>query len=200
MPLHDVTRKLRVQLRRTWLVWSCVPLVAVLVGLAATTAVYASQPVLSEKRAEDSFYALLAISALVFLLAFSIDGHWTSPKRIADRIRKRLESAPAASDDSGGPGQEGVGETRATVACEAILGSSSALGLMGHAIGLAAVLCVVGGAGTVYAYLLLAVAVSYQLYLFSRHPYYEQVVEAAYADELDVEEEDTKARKGDRRK
>jgi multisubunit Na+/H+ antiporter MnhG subunit len=84
-----------------------------------------------------------------------------------------------------------------------VLGSCTALGLMGHVIGVIAILCVVGAAGAVYAYLLLAVAVSYQLYLFSRHPFYEQIVEAAYADELETEEEDgkrDKSAKANRRK
>jgi hypothetical protein len=196
MELSPPTRRLRMQLRRTWLLWSCLPLVVILVGLAATTAVYASQPVLSQKRAEDSFYALLAISALVFLFAFTIDGHWTNPKRVAQRIRRRLEAGPAGAPES-------LGETRAAIATEMVLGSSTALGLMGHVIGVIAILCVVGAAGAVYAYLLLAVAVSYQLYLFSRHPFYEQIVEAAFAGELEAEEEDgkrDKSAKADRRK
>jgi len=187
-----------VELRRTWLIWSCVPLVAVLIGLVATTAVYASQPVLSQKRAEDSFYLFLAISALVFLFAFSVDGHWTNPRQVAERIRRRLtggseQSAPAQAR----PG--GAAEVRAAVAADIILGSCSSLGLMGHAIGAAAILCLISGAGPVHAYLLLAVAVSYQLYLFSRHPYYEQIAQAAYADELEPEEEE-QDKKGNRRK
>jgi len=198
MVLNETTRKLRVDLRRTWLIWSCVPLVAVLIGLVATTAVYASQPVLSQKRAEDSFYLFLAISALVFLFAFSVDGHWTNPRRVADRVRRRLTGGP----DQSAPAQTppgGAAEARAAVASDIILGSSSSLGLMGHAIGAIAILCLVSGAGPVHAYLLLAVAVSYQLYLFSRHPYYEQIAQAAYADELEPEEEEQE-KKGNRRK
>lgn len=194
MLLHDTTRKLRVDLRRTWLLWSCVPLVGVLIGLAATTAACASQPVLSPKRAEDSFYSLLAISALVFLFAFTIDGHWTNPKGVASRLRKRLGEAatmPAGAD----PAAAQAAEDRAAIASSIALGSSSSLALMGHVIGLIAILCILSGAGPVNAYLLLAVAVSYQLYLFSRHPYYEQVVEAAFAGELEVEE-DEKGKKG----
>ena len=197
MVLHDTTRKLRVQLRRTWLMWSCVPLVVVLIGLAATTAAYASQPVLSQKRAEDSFYALLAISAIVFLFAFSIDGHWTNPKRIAARIRRRLgEAEPSPTDPAA---QTAASEARAGVAADIVLGSSSSLGLMGHVIGLMAILCIVGHAGPMHAYLLLAVAVSYQLYLFSRHPYYEQVTEAAYAGEL-AQDDEQKGKQDSRRK
>jgi hypothetical protein len=88
---------------------------------------------------------------------------------------------------------------RAAVAADIILGSSSSLGLMGHAIGAIAILCLISGAGAMHAYLLLAVAVSYQLYLFSRHPYYEQIAQAAYADELEPEEEE-QTKKGNRRK
>ena len=199
MVLHDTTRRLRVELRRTWLIWSCVPLVAVLTGLVATTAVYASQPVLSQKRAEDSFYALLAISALVFLFAFSVDGHWTNPRHVAERIRKRLAGIEADPGAAAQAAPQGAAEFRAGVAAGIILGSSSSLGLMGHAIGVIAILCIISGAGPVNAYLLLAVAVSYQLYLFSRHPYYEQIAQAAYADELEPEE-DEQAKKGNRRK
>ncbi|MBM3498611.1 MAG: hypothetical protein FJX74_08045 [Armatimonadetes bacterium] len=197
MLLHDTTRKLRVQLRRTWLWWSCIPLVAVLLGLAATTAACASQPVLSTKRAEDSFYVFLAISALVFLFAFTIDGHWTNPKRVARHLQKRLGEAatlPVGID----PAAAQAAETRAGIASGIVLGSSTSLALMGHAIGLIAILCILSGAGPVHAYLLLAVAVSYQLYLFSRHPYYEQLAEAAYAGELETEE-DGKDQSGNRR-
>jgi hypothetical protein len=193
--LHDVKRKLRVQLRRVWLVWSCVPLAVVLVSLAATTAAFAAEPVLTPKRAEDSFYMLLAISALVFLLAFSLDGHWTNPKRIAAKIRRL---ALATSGGTPGAGTAAA-ETRAAVASQTILGSASALGLMGQVIGVIAVLCIVSRAGMSYAYLLLAVAVAYQLYLFSRHPYYEQLAEAAYVDDLEPET-DEKGKPGNRRK
>jgi len=199
MVLHDTTRKLRVQLRRTWLMWSCVPLIVVLIGLAATTAACASQPVLSQKRAEDSFYALLAISALVFLFAFSIDGHWTNPKRIAARIRRLLGDAEPAPSPTDPAAQAAASEARAGVASDIVLASSSSLGLMGHVIGLIAILCIIGGAGSMHAYLLLAVAVSYQLYLFSRHPYYEQVVEAAYTGDL-AHEDEQKGKKDNRRK
>jgi hypothetical protein len=196
---NDMTRKLRVELRRTWLWWSCVPLVAVLIGLAATTAACASQPVLSVKRAEDSFYSFLAISALVFLFAFTIDGHWTNPKRVAVRLRKRLgEAATLALGVE--PAAVQAAEERAALASGIILGSSTSLGLLGQVTGLVAILCVLSGAGTVHAYLLLAVAVSYQLYLLSRHPYYEQLASAAYAGELDVEDEDEKGKGGNRRK
>ncbi|MBM3472398.1 MAG: hypothetical protein FJX75_03895 [Armatimonadetes bacterium] len=200
MVLHETTRKLRVELRRTWLIWSCVPLIAVLIGLAATTALAASQPVLSQKRAEDSFYAFLAISALVFLFAFSVDGHWTNPKQVAEHIRKRLAGTQPDPGAAAQAAPQGPAEMRAAVAADIILGSSSSLGLMGHAIGVIAILCLISGAGPVHAYLLLAVAVSYQLYLFSRHPYYEQVAQAAYADELEPEEDDKQKQKGNRRK
>ena len=168
-----------------------------LVGLAATTAAYASQPVLSPKRAEDSFYAFLAISAIVFLIAFSIDGHWTSPRRIAQRIHNRIGSSENGERRSDRAAPEALAAFRAAVAADIVLSSSISLGFMGQVIGIIAILCIISGAGPVYAYLLLAVAVSYQLYLFSRHPYYEQVVEAAYNGELELSD-DKKATKTDR--
>ncbi|MGQ9729990.1 MAG: hypothetical protein ACUVX8_01830 [Candidatus Zipacnadales bacterium] len=198
MKLSKPTQELRLRLRRTWLAWSCLPLLGMLLVLAATTAVYASQPVLSAKRAEDSFYMFLAISALVFLFGFTIDGHWTNPQRIGETIRRQLQ------EKAGNGAGKGVSpEARAAVASRVIMGSVSALGLMGHVIGLIAVLCLLSGAGVAYAYLLLAVAVSYQLFIFSRHPYYEQVVEASYLGELESEKEDSKPpkeKKGPRRR
>lgn len=186
MGVPYTAESLRIQLRRTWLLWSCVPLVVLLAALAATTAAYASQPVLSPKRAEDSFYAFLAISALVFLLAFTVDGHWTNPKRIARHIHERLSrDEPSAGSDRHARERA---EERAAIAADIVLGSSLSLGLMGQVIGIIAILCSISGAGPVYAYLLLAVAVSYQLYLLSRHPYYEQLVQAAYAGDLEVVE------------
>lgn len=198
MGTSDPTTRVRLDLRRTWLIWSVLPLAAFLLALVLSTVAYASQPVLSQKRAEDSFYTLLAISALVFLFAFTVDGYWTNPRRVAETIVRRFSSgaAPVTKGDDEQPPELAVSpEQRATVASEVVLSSASSLGFMGHVIGLAGILCLIGGAGPVHAYLLVSVAVSYQLYLFSRHPYYERVVEAAHSGELRVEEDDEKGKK-----
>lgn len=206
MGTSDPTTRVRLELRRTWLIWSVLPLAAFLVALVLSTVAYASQPVLSQKRAEDSFYTFLAISALVFLFAFTIDGYWTNPKRVAEAIVRRLNLDLAPADprtESPAPELAASPQERATVAHDVVVGSASSLGFMGHAIGLAGILCLLAGAGSVHAYLLISVAVSYQLYLFSRHPYYERVVEAAHNGELRTEEEDEKgkrARKDNRAK
>ena len=167
MESTDVVARVRVDLRRTWLIWSVLPLAVFLLALLAGTAVYASAPVLSQKRAEDSFYAFLAISALVFLFAFSLDGYWTNPKRVARAIARHGDGAPAGD-----------------ITARVVVGSASALGVMGQVMGLVPILCLSGGAGVTHAYLLLTMAISYHLFLFSRHPYYEQVVEAAASGEL----------------
>lgn len=198
MGTNDPTARVRLELRRTWLIWSVLPLAAFLVALVLSTVAHASQPVLSQKRAEDSFYTFLAISALVFLFAFTIDGYWTNPKRVAEAIVKRLNLSPKAPDSAGEsppPELAAPPERRATIAHEVVVGSASSLGFMGHVIGLAGILCLLAGAGPVHAYLLISVAVSYQLYLFSRHPYYERVVAAAHNGELRAEEEDEKGKK-----
>jgi hypothetical protein len=198
MGTSDPTTRVRLELRRTWLIWSVLPLAAFLVALVLSTVAYASQPVLSQKRAEDSFYTFLAISALVFLFAFTIDGYWTNPRRVAEAIVKRLNlGLPPANTGPESPAPELAAspQERATVAHDVVVGSASSLAFMGHAIGLAGILCLVAGAGPVHAYLLVSVAVSYQLYLFSRHPYYERVVEAAHNGELRTEEEDEKGKK-----
>jgi len=175
---NDVSERVRIDLRRTWLIWSVLPLAVFLLALLAGTAVYASQPVLSQKRAEDSFYAFLAISALVFLIAFTADGYWTNPKRVTKVIARLGEGAP--------------GE----VASRIVVTSASALGVMGQVMGLVPVLCLAGGAGVVHAYLLLSLAISYHLFLFSRHPYYEQVVQAAEHGELTTGAEAKKGTRG----
>ena len=171
-PAPDVMARVKVDLRRTWLVWSVLPLVVFLLALLACTAVYASAPVLSQKRSEDSFYMFLAVSALVFLIAFTIDGYWTNPKRVTEALLR-------------GAGPSAAGE----LASRMVVTSASALGLMGQAIGAGAILCLLGGAGVVNAYLVLSLAISYHLFLLSRHPYYEQVVEAAQSGEFAPEKQ-----------
>jgi hypothetical protein len=173
----SVTTRVRVDLRRTWLIWSVLPLAVFLLALLACTAVWASAPVLSPKRAEDSFYMFLAISAIVFLIAFALDGYWTNPRRVSALVARR-----------------GEGQGRGERASRVVVTSASALGAMGLVMGLAPILCLAGGAGKDNAYLLLSVAISYHLFLFSRHPYYEQVVEAAESGELD-NQPDADARK-----
>ena len=198
MAANDPRTRVRLDLRRTWLVWSVFPLAGVLVALVLSTVAYASQPVLSQKRAEDSFYTLLAISALVFLFAFTVDGYWTNPKRVAEAIARRLSPGGGSEPGNGNSSHlqsAGNPEQRATLASEVVVSSATSLGFMGHVIGLAGILCLIAGAGPVHAYLLISVAVSYQLYLFSRHPYYERVVEAAHTGELETEE-DGKGKRG----
>jgi len=181
--------KLRVSrhgLRRRWLVWGLLPLVVCLVLTLAVDAVEAADFSMKPQQLELDFQAIFAISAMLFLIAFTIDGHWTNQQRLARRIVRLIER----------DGRRVTPETRADyarVVFSSVAGPSRALTVVGVAIAFSAVVAAGMGLGIYYALLILALAAEYQLFVLSRHPYYMEIMEVASAGRLVLEaDEDEK--------
>ncbi len=183
--------KLRVSrqgLRRRWLVWGLLPLVVCLALTLAVDAVEAADFSIKPQQLESNFQAIFAISAMLFLIAFTIDGHWTNQQRLARRIVRLIER----------DGRRVKADTLADyapVVFNSVAGSSRALTVVGVAIAFSAVVAAGMGLGIYYALLMLALAAEYQLFVLSRHPYYMEIMEVASAGRL-VLEADENEKKG----
>ncbi len=188
----DITEiKLRVtrnRLRQTWLIWGLVPLVICLALTLGVNAIHAFDYATSDRQLELSFQAIFAIAAMLFLIAFTVDGHWTNAQRLARRIdREVLAEGRRIKPDT-------LAEY-APVVFQSVYGSSRMLTLMGVATAITAVIGAAAGIGIYYALLVLALAAEYQLFVLSRHPYYLELMNAAAAGELTMVQAETEAHK-----
>ncbi len=170
---------IRRRLRRTWLVWGLGPLGIFLLLMLGVSGVEASTAQDSGPQIERQFMAALAVSALLFFVGFSLDGRWTDAERLARRI---YEAAGGASFT---PSRSQLA-ARADTVFSSIAISVNALTAIGLLMGLIAVLAAVAGLQLVYGLQLLVLAAIYQLFIFSRHPYYDEVLQAAACGELTV--------------
>ncbi len=171
---------------RRWLAWGLLPLAVCLVLTLAVDAVEAADFSMKPRQLELNFQAIFAISAMLFLIAFTIDGHWTNQQRLARRIARLVER----------DGRRVKSDTLADyapVVFNSVAGSSRALSVVGVAIAFSAVVAAAVGLGIYYALLILALAAEYQLFVLSRHPHYMEIMEAAAAGRLVLEaDEDEK--------
>lgn len=175
-------RVTRQHLRRTWLNWGVLPLVVCLVLTLAVDSVQAADFSMHSRQVEVNFQAVFAIAAMLFLVAFTVDGHWTNSRRLARRLADLVER----------DGRRAKADTRseyAPVVFDTIESSIRALAVAGVAIAASALVVVGSGQGVYHALLILALAGAYQLFVLSRHPYYVQVMTLAAAGQLALEED-----------
>jgi len=168
---------------RTWFGWGLGPLAASAMLMFAVSAVWAS-PLNADKHiVERGFQAVLAICAGLFLTGFWLDGKWTHSERIATRIWL------AAGGESFTPSRSQLA-AQADIAFKSIASSTTALTVIGGAIAVAAVISVWAGLGVGQGAQLVLLGLAYQVFVLSRHPYYEEVLQAAARGELVAAEED----------
>lgn len=177
--------QMRRRLRHTWLMWGLAPLgifVLLMLGMSAVHADAAQSANGPQIQIERKFKAALAVSALLFFIGFSLDGRWTDAQRLGQRVYRA----------AGGNGMRPTRSARAAqadLAFSSIESSVNALTAIGLIMGLIAVLATVGLQLT-YGLQLLVLAIIYQLFVFSRHPYYNEVLQAAVRGELPTPEDD----------
>lgn len=190
----DEIEQLREHLLHRWVTWGLTPLVAcaVIVLLLANFAPIG--PVEGKQAIRLAFEIVLGVGAAVFLAGFYIDGHWTD----ADRVARKIYAA-AGGDEERTPSSwaqsaahRSALQDSAEIALASIRASADSITLMGAAIGLTAVVSVLMGLPTIHAIQMLILTLCYQLFVFSRHPYYIELAEAAVRGEL-LPREDTKA-------
>lgn len=172
------------QLHRTWLTWGLLPVAACLVLTLVADTLAGGQAPLSERQIELRFQVIFALSAGLFLIAFSLDNHWTSAQKLGARL---LKAAFPEGSEARKVGRQKLAQLLAAqspLAFETILSSTLALTIVGGGMGLLAVLAAAARLGVGYAALLLLLAAEYQVFVFSRHAYYKEVLVAAEAGEL----------------
>jgi hypothetical protein len=184
----DHLTRFKSRLRGNWLKWGLLPLAASVVLTLLASAAAASPDRMSERALEVRFQVVLAVGAGLFLIAFSLDSHWTNAQKLARRIARAAGLTDFASiEDLRRRSGRKLAETLAAqsqVASESILSSTLALTIIGGAVACTAILCAAAGLGIGYAAMLLLLAAEYQAFVLSRHPYYRELLEAAEAGEL----------------
>jgi len=172
---EGIVRTARYALRRTWFTWGVVPLaVFALLALLAGSAFATSTE--NANQVHDPFTAILAVCCLVFLVAFSLDGHWTGAERIAKRLGGDPKDEAALRQIRGSDS----GQQAARIMRDA----AAALAIMGGVIAAGAIAALWAGSGLSKAVLLLLLAAIYHLFLLSRHRDYEQIIAAATSGDL----------------
>lgn len=173
---------MRRRLGHTWLTWGLIPLGLIFVLMLVVSALEASPDVHSQSQQQEldtdrRAKAVLAISALLFFVGFSLDGRSTDAERLGRRIHQ------AAGGGQFRPSRAQLA-AQADIAFAAINRTAIILTVIGLIIGLLAVLAIAAHLPLVSGLHLLALAGIYQVFLFSRHPYYSEVTEAAIRGEL----------------
>ena len=180
-PTNEIKlRVTRQSLRRTWLTWGLLPLGVFLVLTILVDAAQAADFSQPPRQAEINFQALFALAAMLFLVAFTVDSHWTSAQRLAKRMVQLIE-------DTGGRVRPTSLVEHAPVVFKSIYASSRALTMVGVVVGVFSVLSAAAGLGIFYSLLMLTLAAEYQLFVLSRHPYYMELMDAAAEGKLLVE-------------
>jgi hypothetical protein len=190
----DELGSLREHLLHRWVTWGIAPLVACAVITLLLASFAPVGPIEGKQAIRLAFEIVLGVGAAVFLAGFYIDGHWTD----ADRVARKIYAA-AGGDERRTPASwaqsaahRSALQSNAAIALASIRASADAITLMGAAIDLTAVVSVLMGLPTVHALQMLVLALCYQLFVFSRHPYYLELAEAALRGEL-LPREDAKA-------
>ena len=163
---------------RAWLMGGILPLAACALLTFAVSAVWASPLEADEHNIERGFQAVMAVCAALFLTGFWLDGKWTQSDRIAASIWQ------AAGGDESVPTRSSQLAVHADVAFRSIRSSASALIGIGGAIAAAAVISAWAGLNLGQGAQLVVLGVCYQLFVFSRFPYYQEVLTAAAHGEL----------------
>ncbi len=194
---QDNVQKLHEHLMHRWVTWGLLPLAAcaVMVLLAVTAA--PPGPVQGKQATRLAFEIVLGFGAAVFLAAFYIDGRWTSSDHIARRIFRAagadLERSPSSWAQSAS--HRARLREHSDIALRTVTASADAMTALGGLVGVAAICAVLLGLPLSHAAQLLLLALFYQLFIFSRHPYYERLAEAAtHGELLPPDDEDGKSK------
>ena len=186
-------QQLTSRMRHTWFIWGLVPLGLSIVITLFVAALATAEVHMTDMALERRFQLLLAIGAGLFLIGFSLDRHWTGSQKLA----KRLAIAAGVGPDKDGKWPkltarqaQSLGQF-SNLVYESILSSVQALTIIGAAIAVVAILAAGAHLGLSYAIMMLMLAAAYQLFVFSRHSYYREVMSAAADGRLLVEQEET---------
>lgn len=169
-----------------WVLWGLVPLAACTVLVLLGTAVAPAGIIEGKQQTRLAFDIVLAFGAGVFLAAFYVDGHWTSSDRLAKKVFQAAGADASRSPSSWAQSSSHRARLRehSDVALRTVVACADIMTALGGLIGLAAVVAIAIGLQLSHAGQILVLGLCYQLFLFSRHPYYERLAETATRGEL----------------
>ncbi len=183
--------QLQQRLSNIWLFWGLFPLGIVIVLMlvlagptaSASTASATQQEHLVIKRRTE---AVMAVSALLFFAGFSLDGRWTDDERVGRHILY------AAGGDQFHPTHNQLA-SYADKAFRAVNRSVTMLTGVGLVMAFLVLVAVVIDLPVVNALYVLMLAAIFQIFVFSRHTYYRDLIYAAISGELsDLDEDNEK--------
>jgi hypothetical protein len=180
-PHYETMQAVNRQLREMWVRWGLVPLGGALILMLAMSHLRGAAGASPPEQLALGFKAVMAVGGALFLLGFWLDGRWTEAQRVAHMIFL------AAGGAEFKPAKRQLAE-HAGLAMHSLMLSTKALTLIGLLIGLAAVLAALAGLQLDFSIQILFLALAFQLFIYSRHPYYRELMEAALHGELVMEE------------
>lgn len=180
-PHYETIQQVNRQMQRMWVTWGLVPLGIAFMLQVLMSLLRPGSGVTGPEQLALGFKGVMAAGAALFLIGFWLDGRWTEAQRLAKAIYR------AAGGNGHKPTRRELAEY-ADLAMESLMLSVKALTIIGLLIGLAAVLAAAAGLQFGYSIQMLLLALAFQLFIYSRHPYYREVMLAALNGELEVED------------
>ena len=178
---QEQIESLQEHLIRRWVTWGIVPLLVCALITGALALWGPEGPIEGKQQTRLAFEIVFGVAAAVFLAGFYIDGHWTNRQRLAKKIYKAAggnkERNPASWAQSGA--HRSALREEADIALDSIRASADAITLMGGTIGLVAIVSILMGLPGAHAVQILIMGACYQLFIYSRHPHYEELAEDA---------------------
>ncbi len=184
-PYYETIQQVNRQLRHMWVNWGLVPLGLAFILMALVSVLRPVKGAAEPEQLALGFKGVMAAGAALFLMGFWLDGRWTEAQRLARMVYQAA-------------GGNGFRPSKAHLALQAdrimdsLMLSTKALTVIGLLIGLAAVLGAAAGLRFGYSIQILLLALAFQLFIYSRHPYYREVMLAALNGELVAEEKEGK--------
>ena len=215
-PHYETIQQVNRQLRHMWVAWGLVPLGVAFLLMVTMSVLHPAKEAAEPEQLALGFKGVMAAGAALFLIGFWLDGRWTEAQRLArlvyshaklrygppedksikrPRFRLVFGRAKTPSGPANGPAfkpSKSQLAEQADLIMDSLMLSTKALTVIGLLIGLAAVLGAAAGLRFGYSIQLLLLALAFQLFIYSRHPYYREVMLAALQGELVVEEKEGK--------
>jgi hypothetical protein len=182
-PQYETIQAVNRQLRHMLVAWGLVPLGVAFVLMVVMSLLRPAHGAAGPEQLALGFKGVMAAGAALFLIGFWLDGRWTEAQRLARLVFE------AAGGSRFKPTKTQLA-MQADRVMDSLMLSTKALTVIGLLIGLAAVLGAAAGLRFEYSLQLLLLAFAFQLFIYSRHPYYREVMLTALQGELLVEEKE----------
>ncbi len=168
---------LRTRLRRQWLRWGLLPVMAVGFLALAASAVYASDLDPKSRQAELRLQAAMALAAGAFLAGFWLEGYKTATDKVLRRVASRLKVGL-------GELTRGALSESPEIVEQVILEAHWQAIILGWGAATAVAIAALAGMSVAHCAIVILIALLYELYVLSRHHHALEVMEGSLTGEL----------------